>query len=251
MWCLYFSPLVPCLHQRWTTYCDLFTDRQKSSSDWVPRFFTIVPKPEERWSSTGGCPEGRTSFASSACTRTCITGRNACWSSWSGRIPLLSPSCLLGGTRQHEQAITRYSLVTLVWLCVSDSMEGGELFSRIQAKGDQAFTEKGESCTVPKRIAGKLGAFSLMRFLFSGSAAGLRHCFPPSFPEASEIMRDIGTATDYLHRFDIAHRDIKVQRGGHFYLWRWRSAHFFSLPCLLPSQRTCCTHPKIETPSSN
>lgn len=85
MCCFYFSPLVPCLHQRWTAQCDLFTDRQKSSSDWVPRFFTIAPKPGERWSSTGGCPEGRTSFASSACTRTCITGRNACWSSWSGR----------------------------------------------------------------------------------------------------------------------------------------------------------------------
>lgn len=66
---------------------------QKSSSDWVPRFFMIAPKPEERWSSTGGCPEGHTSFASSACTRTCITGRNACWSSWSGRIPPLFPSC--------------------------------------------------------------------------------------------------------------------------------------------------------------
>lgn len=33
---------------------------------------------------------------------------------------------------------------------VSDSMEGGELFSRIQAKGDQAFTEKGETRTDPK-----------------------------------------------------------------------------------------------------
>lgn len=135
-------------------------------------------------------------------------------------------------------------------MCVSDSMEGGELFSRIQAKGDQAFTEKGESCTVPKRIAGNV--LQACSFPFSGSAAGLRHCFPPSFPEASEIMRDIGTATDYLHRFDIAHRDIKVQRGGgHFYLWRRRPAHLFPLPCLLPSQRTCCTHPKIETPSSN
>ncbi|XP_003973561.1 MAP kinase-activated protein kinase 3 [Takifugu rubripes] len=56
-------------------------------------------------------------------------------------------------------------------LIIMECMEGGELFSRIQAKGDQAFTEK----------------------------------------EASEIMRDIGTATDYLHRFDIAHRDIKPE----------------------------------------
>lgn len=48
---------------------------------------------------------------------------------------------------------------------------------------------------------------------FSGIAAGLRQCFPLSLPEASEIMRDIGTAIDYLHRIDIAHRDIKVPRG--------------------------------------
>uniref|UniRef100_A0A3P9PUV4 non-specific serine/threonine protein kinase n=1 Tax=Poecilia reticulata TaxID=8081 RepID=A0A3P9PUV4_POERE len=50
-------------------------------------------------------------------------------------------------------------------------MEGGELFSRIQARGDQAFTEK----------------------------------------EASEIMRDIGTAISFLHNIDIAHRDIKPE----------------------------------------
>ncbi|CAF96558.1 unnamed protein product, partial [Tetraodon nigroviridis] len=56
-------------------------------------------------------------------------------------------------------------------LIVMECMEGGELFSRIQAKGDQAFTEK----------------------------------------EASEIMRDIGTAIDHLHRIDIAHRDIKPE----------------------------------------
>ena len=29
-------------------------------------------------------------------------------------------------------------------------------------------------------------------------------------PEASEIMHDIGTAIEYLHHMDIAHRDVKV-----------------------------------------
>lgn len=52
----------------------------------VPRFSMIVPKRDERWSFTGGCPEGRTSFASWACMRTCIMGRSACSSSWSGTI---------------------------------------------------------------------------------------------------------------------------------------------------------------------
>uniref|UniRef100_A0A6Q2XEB8 non-specific serine/threonine protein kinase n=1 Tax=Esox lucius TaxID=8010 RepID=A0A6Q2XEB8_ESOLU len=56
-------------------------------------------------------------------------------------------------------------------LIVMECMEGGELFSRIQARGDQAFTER----------------------------------------EASEIMREIGTAIDFLHNMNIAHRDIKPE----------------------------------------
>ncbi|XP_046731567.1 MAP kinase-activated protein kinase 3 isoform X2 [Silurus meridionalis] len=56
-------------------------------------------------------------------------------------------------------------------LIIMECMEGGELFSRIQARGDQAFTER----------------------------------------EGSEIMRDIGTAIDYLHNMNIAHRDIKPE----------------------------------------
>ncbi|XP_062842971.1 MAP kinase-activated protein kinase 3 [Trichomycterus rosablanca] len=56
-------------------------------------------------------------------------------------------------------------------LIIMECMEGGELFSRIQARGDQAFTER----------------------------------------EASEIMREIGTAIQYLHNMTIAHRDIKPE----------------------------------------
>ncbi|XP_053171763.1 MAP kinase-activated protein kinase 2-like isoform X1 [Scomber japonicus] len=56
-------------------------------------------------------------------------------------------------------------------LIIMECMEGGELFSRIQARGDQAFTER----------------------------------------EASEIMHDIGSAIDYLHHMDIAHRDVKPE----------------------------------------
>ncbi|XP_077458504.1 MAP kinase-activated protein kinase 3 [Stigmatopora argus] len=56
-------------------------------------------------------------------------------------------------------------------LIIMECMEGGELFTRIQARGDQAFTEK----------------------------------------EASGIMRDIGTAIEFLHSINIAHRDIKPE----------------------------------------
>ncbi|KAM9524101.1 MAP kinase-activated protein kinase 2-like [Salvelinus alpinus] len=56
-------------------------------------------------------------------------------------------------------------------LIIMECMQGGELFSRIQARGDQAFTER----------------------------------------EGSEIMRDIGTAIEFLHNMDIAHRDIKPE----------------------------------------
>uniref|UniRef100_A0A8C5PSM5 non-specific serine/threonine protein kinase n=1 Tax=Leptobrachium leishanense TaxID=445787 RepID=A0A8C5PSM5_9ANUR len=56
-------------------------------------------------------------------------------------------------------------------LIVMECMQGGELFTRIQQRGDQAFTER----------------------------------------EASEIMRGIGTAIQHLHELDIAHRDVKPE----------------------------------------
>lgn len=83
-------------------------------------------------------------------------------------------------------------------------MEGGELFSRIQARGDQAFTERGGLFTSSKlnpqvSILGlaQVSSVSCFLFLFFQS-------------EASEIMHDIGTAIEYLHHMDIAHRDVKV-----------------------------------------
>ncbi|KAM6977964.1 MAP kinase-activated protein kinase 2-like [Aplochiton taeniatus] len=56
-------------------------------------------------------------------------------------------------------------------LIVMECMDGGELFSHIQDRGNQAFTER----------------------------------------EASDIMRSIGEAIQFLHAIDIAHRDIKPE----------------------------------------
>lgn len=59
----------------------------------------------------------------------------------------------------------------------------------------------------------------------TGTASGLRMCPPVFLPEASEIMKDIGTAIEYLHHINIAHRDIKVH--SHLIMWsapgRWRT----------------------------
>lgn len=183
-----------------------------------------------------------------------------------------------------------------VCVCVS-SMEGGELFSRIQARGDQAFTEKGEDCVIntsqdlrekdwtiiPCKEQYKADILDNIRqesteyihaFLSSTWSVLLvsfvvwywncfrfeRVSFPLFLPEASEIMRDIGTAIDFLHNINIAHRDIKVQRHHHpnheecdqlgvikgtFVIF------FFFFFCLLTSQRTCCTPLKKETGSSS
>lgn len=56
-------------------------------------------------------------------------------------------------------------------LIVMECMDGGELFSRIQDRGDQAFTER----------------------------------------EASDIMKSIGEAIHFLHAINIAHRDVKPE----------------------------------------
>lgn len=75
-------------------------------------------------------------------------------------------------------------------------------------------------------------------------------CF---LPEASEIMRDIGTAIEFLHHMNIAHRDIKVHK-----LSAVRSHSTLNeeldlsdSSASVSSLKTCCTPLKTETGSSN
>lgn len=137
------------------------------------------------------------------------------------------------------------------------SMDGGELFSRIQDRGDQAFTERGEECTHTHKQAaiitnvlyqclksniiqnplrgGKKEVsniptvkINISFFLFFKTVGNkwLEHLlakaktkvFTVSIEkiyslvalEASDIMKSIGEAIEYLHAVNIAHRDVKV-----------------------------------------
>jgi len=88
-------------------------------------------------------------------------------------------------------------------MCSLNSMEGGELFRHIQERGDQAFTERGTDQT---QMHIQLNTSQILIFFFFSS--------PPfhstQWVEASEIMRSIGEAVEFLHGISIAHRDLKV-----------------------------------------
>lgn len=143
------------------------------------------------------------------------------------------------------------------------SMEGGELFSRIQARGDQAFTEKGEDTFFLEKNKNETFGGSMRRSSSKSDSYKLTttnltnilfiYCFAifqrirlvwetvclSSPPEASGIMKDIGTAIEFLHNINIAHRDVKVvstlitnQRGG---FWSWNVNSLLLLSCV-PAQ---------------
>ena len=74
------------------------------------------------------------------------------------------------------------------------SMEGGELFNRIQDRADTAFTERG-------LLNWSYAFFLELRMLFSKYFI---------FIEAAGIIADICKAISFLHSNNIAHRDLKV-----------------------------------------
>ena len=93
------------------------------------------------------------------------------------------------------------------------SMDGGELFSHIQDRGNQAFTERGKGIFFPNFWTVWMSPFTPLVFNFSLAQLCLELFLlsPTPYLEASDIMKSIGEAIQYLHAIDIAHRDIKVK----------------------------------------
>lgn len=91
-------------------------------------------------------------------------------------------------------------------------MTGGELFERIQQKGDSPFTERGRCDKVQIywwfHATGKNKSQHQLRVLI---VYNLLRYFPLAFSEAAAIVRQVTIAIAHLHSLDIAHRDLKVQ----------------------------------------
>lgn len=78
------------------------------------------------------------------------------------------------------------------------SMEGGELFQRIQEHNEGAFTERG-----------KFNIFTI--FILIRQYVHVLHESLLLFIEAAHIMTAICSAVKYLHDLNIAHRDLKPE----------------------------------------
>lgn len=79
-----------------------------------------------------------------------------------------------------------------------DSMEGGELFQRIQDRQDEGpFTERGMFLIFNTEFLNKNNHFYFTNCL--------------CFAEAAQIMHEICVAVKYLHDLNIAHRDLKPE----------------------------------------
>ena len=100
-------------------------------------------------------------------------------------------------------------------------MTGGELFERIQQKGDSPFTERGRCDKVQiywwfhatGRISHSISVLKTtncckLKVLI---VYNLLRCFPLAFSEAAAIVRQVTIAIAHLHSLNIAHRDLKVQ----------------------------------------
>lgn len=225
-----------------------------------------APRLEERWSSTGEYPQDRTSSASSACTRTCITGRNACWLSWSGRTHILWLPSFLAGNKTgqtccfpanvqplffiHVGAIVCVCVCVTAWREESSSVESRQRETRPSLRkvrpgrtlnASQEAETWGRHCSSTfSCFLGLLPVWDIV-FLFPPQRP-LRSCGTSAQPSTTSTASTSPTETSRCREDETA--SPVGLTGGSF-------AHLSSLLCLLTSQRTCCTHWKKETPSSN
>ncbi|XP_056129142.1 MAP kinase-activated protein kinase 2b isoform X1 [Lampris incognitus] len=96
-------------------------------------------------------------------------------------------------------------------LIVMECMDGGELFTHIQDRGNHAFTERGEEMYNPVyRHPSSCADCTILQFS-PPFVTILIPCHSLFDLEASDIMKSIGEAINSLHDINIAHRDIKPE----------------------------------------
>lgn len=104
------------------------------------RFYVIIQKPEERWNFTGEPVAISILSILLIYMKMFKATQNASLLSWNGILFLILLFFFFSFNFYFKLLIPSYDLYIFY---LSSSMEGGELFQRIQDRADGAFTERG------------------------------------------------------------------------------------------------------------